>query len=68
MLQCSLYLRESQPTNPLQQDYTCALFTSLLLALQEEAKQSEFSATSQLEQLGEVTVGVTRADGHKCAR
>lgn len=39
-----------------------------LVDSQEEAKQSEFSATSQLEQLGEVTVGVTRADGHKCAR
>ncbi len=36
--------------------------------LQDEAKQSDFSATGQLEQLGEVTVGITRADGHKCAR
>ena len=38
------------------------------VSLQSEAKQSDFSATVQLELLGEVTVGVTRADGLKCAR
>lgn len=38
------------------------------LLLQSEAKQSDFSATVQLELVGEVTVGVTRADGLKCAR
>lgn len=36
--------------------------------VQDEAKQSDFSATVQLGELGEVTVGVKRADGHKCAR
>ena len=38
------------------------------VSLQSEAKQSDFSATVQLELLGEVTVGITRADGLKCAR
>ena len=36
--------------------------------MQHEAEQSDFSATVQLEQLGQVTVGITRADGLKCAR
>ncbi|KAL3159350.1 hypothetical protein ABBQ32_011301 [Trebouxia sp. C0010 RCD-2024] len=39
-----------------------------LVDSQHEAEQSDFSATVQLEQLGQVTVGITRADGLKCAR
>ena len=38
------------------------------LLLQKDAKDSAFSATVQLERFGEVTVGVTRADGQKCSR
>lgn len=37
-------------------------------AVQEQAEQSDFSATAQLEHIGEVTVGVARAGGSKCAR
>lgn len=39
-----------------------------LVDSQDQAKQADFSATAQLEHIGEVTVGVTRADGSKCAR
>jgi isoleucyl-tRNA synthetase len=39
-----------------------------LVGSREEAEVADYHATTDLEGIGEVTVGVTRAQGSKCSR